>query len=213
LKERLALVIIYHLSTSRSERIIWLMEELGEPYELVKFQRENMRTPPAMKEIHPLGKSPLIRDGDLLIVESGAIVEYLVEKYGGGRLVPDKASDDYGRYLQWLHFSEGSLMPVLFQTLFASGAFGRTPSPDVETLRVNSDRYLDFVEGELTGPYFAGAEFTAADIMMAYALRWVDRITDIAKYPRIKAYIARIAERPVYVKSMAIANPPAPAPA
>jgi glutathione S-transferase len=202
-------VTIYHLSTSRSERVIWLMEELGEPYDLKRFQRVKMRTPPEMFAIHPLGKSPLIRDGDLMIVESGAILEYLAEKYGKGRLVPDKSSDDYGRYLQWMHFAEGSLLPVLFATLRATGAFGGPPTDDLEALKKNSDRYLDFVEGELTRPYFAGAEFTAADIMMMYALRWVDRIADLEKYPRIKAYRARIAARPTYVKSMAIADPPA----
>jgi glutathione S-transferase len=203
------LLTVYHLSTSRSERVIWLMEELGEPYELVVFQRENMRSPPAMRAIHPLAKSPTIRDGDLTIVESGAILEYIVEKYGKGRLAPDKSTDDYGRYLQWMHFCEGSLLQILFQTLRATGAFGGEPTGDLEALRHNSDRYLDFVESGLVGrPYFAGAEFTAADIMMMYALRWVDRITDIEKYPNIKAYRARIAERPAFKKAMAIANPP-----
>jgi glutathione S-transferase len=185
------------------------MEELNEPYELVLFQRENMRSPPAMREIHPLAKSPTIRDGDLTIVESGAILEYIVEKYGKGRLAPAKGSDDYGRYLQWMHFCEGSLMPILFQTLRATGGFGGEPTGDLDALRRNSDRYLDFVESELVGrPYFAGADFTAADIMMTYALRWVDRITDITKYPNIKAYRARIAERPTFKKAMALANPP-----
>ena len=202
------MITVYHLSTSRSERIIWLMEELNEPYELVKFQRVNMRSPPEMKDIHPLNKSPIIRDGTLTLIESGAIVEYIVEKYGRGRLRPDKSTDDYGRYLQWLHFSEGSLLPVLFQTLFATGAFGRPPSGDLEALRKTSDRYLDFVESELNGrAYFAGAEFTAADIMMMYALQWLHRITDVEKYPNLKAYRERISARPAYKKAMEIANP------
>src|SRR6202012_3370542 len=101
------MLTVYHLSTSRSERIIWLMEELGEPYELVKFQRVNMRSPPEMKGIHPLNKSPTVRDGDLVLIESGGIVEHIVEKYGKGRLAPPRGSDDHGRYLQWMHFAEG----------------------------------------------------------------------------------------------------------
>jgi glutathione S-transferase len=202
------LITVYHLSTSRSERVIWLMHELDEPYELVTFQRENLRAPAAMRDIHPLGKSPIIRDGDLTLIESGAILEFIVDKYGRGRLAPPRGSDDYGRYLQWMHFCEGSLLPVLFQTLRATGIFGGEPSPELETLRLTSDRYLDFVESELAKrPYFAGAEFTAADIMMTYALRWIDRITDVEKYPDIRAYRARIAERPAFQKGMAIANP------
>lgn len=208
------MITIYHLSTSRSERIIWLMEELEEPYELVKFQRVNMRSPPEMKEVHPLNKSPTIRDGDQTIIESGAICEYIVETYGKGRLAPPIGTPERARYLQWMHFSEGSLLPTLFQTLRATGAFGGEPTGDLDASKKTSDRYLDFVEAELEGrPYFAGSEFTAADIMMMYALRFLERITDIAKYPNIKAYRDRIAARPAYQKGMAIANPPAAKPA
>ena len=120
------------------------------------------------------------------------------------------ALDEYGRYLQWVHFAEGSLMPVLVQVMRASGLFGGAPSPELADLRATSDRYLDFVEGELAGrSYFAGEAFTAADIMMGYDLSRADRVADLARLPNISAYRARIAERSAYRKAMAIANPPA----
>ena len=208
------MITIYHLSNSRSERIIWLMEELGLPYRVEKFQRDaNMLAPAAMRAIHPLGKSPMIRDGDVVLIESGAIVEYIINRHGGGRLAPAVNAADYPRYLQWLHFAEGSALAYLVGRLFlgdGSGMLGQISSKDF--LDENCERYIDYMESTLgEQPYFAGANFTAADIMMVYVIDFLKRFEqrDLAPYPNMVRYFARIGERPAFQKAMAFANSPA----
>jgi glutathione S-transferase len=208
------MITIYHLENSRSERIIWLMEELGLSYRLERFDREpTMAAPSALKAVHPLGKSPMIRDGDAVLAESGAIVEYIVERVAGGRLGVKPDSPDYPAYLFWLHFAEGSAMPLFILNMFVGGFFpGIDPnSPLVGMAKHRSAELLAFIDGEIAKtPYFAGAEFTAADIMMMYCfgiVRSPVMNADMATYPNIAAYIARIEQRPAYQKAMAIANP------
>jgi glutathione S-transferase len=210
------MITVYHLENSRSERVIWLLEELGLPYELQRFKREpTMQAPASMKAISPLGKAPMISDGDTVIVESGAIIEYIVNRHGGGRLGVAPTAPNYAQYLQWMHFAEGSAMPRFILQMFVGGFFpGVDPnSPLVGMAKQASAQALDWFEEELgKTPYFAGSEFTAADIMMAYCfgiVRSPVMNTDMARYPNISAYLARIGERPAYRKAMALANPPA----
>jgi glutathione S-transferase len=209
------MIIIYHLENSRSERVIWLMEELGLPFVLTRFDREpSMMAPPAYKEIHKLGKSPVIRDGEIVLAESGAIIEYLANRVPERRLAVQPDAPNYACYLHWLHFAEGSAMPQFILNLFVSGFIpGVDPnSPLVAMAKHRSAELLAYIEGEIgLTPYFAGAEFTAADIMMTYCfgiLRGPMMNTDMAQYPNIAAYLARIEERPAYQKAMGIANPP-----
>jgi glutathione S-transferase len=209
------MITIYHLSTSRSERVIWLMEELGLQYNLERFAREpNMLAPASLGKVHPLGKSPTIRDGDLVLIESGAILEYIINRHANGRLAVPVSSPDYPRYIQWMHFAEGSAMTQLLLHLFLGGMLPGVDQslPMVAMLKDRSAAMMRYIDHELgTRPYFAGDSFTAADIMMTYALGMASGFlnTDMSQYSNIRAYLDRIGERPAYRKAMAIANPPA----
>jgi glutathione S-transferase len=208
------MITVYHLENSRSERVIWLMEELGLPYDLQRFNREpTMAAPEVLKTISPMGKAPMIRDGDTVIVESGAILEYIANTQGGGQLTVKPGAKNYAAYLQWMHFAEGSAMARFILNLFVGGFFpGIDPnSPLVGMAKHSSTQVLGFIEEELgKSTYFAGDEFTAADIMMTYCfgiVRSPVMSTDMAQYPNTAAYLARIEARPAYQKAMAIANP------
>jgi glutathione S-transferase len=167
------MITIYHLANSRSERVIWLMEELGLEYKLERFARQpDMMAPPELRAVHPLGKSPTIRDGEVLMVESGAILEYITHRHGQGRLSVPVSSPDYPRYLQWMHYGEGSAMTQLLLHLFLGGGFipgVDQSSPMVAMMKERTASMLRYIDDELRArPYFAGDSFTAADIMMAY---------------------------------------------
>ncbi len=211
------MITIYHMENSRSERIIWLMEELGLPYEMERFKREStMLAPTSLKSIHPFGKIPIIRDGDTVVGESGAIVEYIIHRHGGGRLSVPPASPDYPRYLQWMHFAEGSAMPQLILQLYLCAGFVPgidQESPAILQVKARSHELLQYIDGELAHfPYFAGPEFSGADIMMGYVATGLETgyiQADMTRYPNIKAYVGRIGERPAYKKAMAIAAPAA----
>ena len=207
------MITIYHLENSRSERMIWLMEELGLPYDLQRFPRDpSMMAGEAYRALHPLGKSPTIRDGDTVLIESGAIVEYILNRYGEGRLSVPVNAPDYPRYIQWMHFAEGSAMTQLILHLFLGGYVPGVDqsSPMVAGMMQRTAQLVAFIDGELKDrPYFAGSEFTGADVMMAYCFGLARSLTggDLAGYPNLAAYIERIEQRPAYRKGMAIANP------
>jgi glutathione S-transferase len=209
------MITIYHLNMSRSERIIWLMEELGLEYKLEKFQREpSMEAPASLRAIHPLGKAPVIRDGDAVLIESGAIVEYIIQRHGGGKLAVPVNSPDYARYLQWMHFAEGSAMAQFLLHLFLGGF---VPGVDqsaawVVLTKQRTTNLLKYVDSELgVRPYFAGQAFTAADLMMMFPFFIARNFMqlDLTPYPNIVNYLKRIEARPAYQKAMALANPPA----
>jgi glutathione S-transferase len=210
---RAAVITIHHLSRSRSERIVWLMEELGLPYELEWHEREATgAAPPAMKAIHAIGKAPIIRDGDLVLAESGAIVEYIVQRHGGGRLSVPPASPDYPRYLYWMHFAEGSLMTLMLMALVVSRIPEASESPVKKRLTARMDAMLSYVDGEIASrPWFAGGEFTAADVMMLFPFTTMRRFLeyDLSRYGNILAYIGRVEARPAYRKAMELAGPDA----
>jgi glutathione S-transferase len=206
------MVTIFHLSESRSERLIWLMEELGEPYELCQFNRlPTMEAPPEYRALHPMGTSPMIRDGEDVLIESGAIVEHLMGRYGGGRLQPAPNSPDRVRYVQWLHFAEGMAMSGLMNEALLLMAGGENAaSPVTAMLRSRNDRMMRYIDGELEHrPFFAGADFTAADLMMTFIFPVYRRFLQrpLTPYPHIVRYVNRIEARPAYIKAMALANP------
>jgi glutathione S-transferase len=205
------LITVCHLSTSRSERIVWLMEELALEYRLEVFQREpNGAAPAPMKALHALGKAPMIRDGDLVLAESGAIVEYVVNRHGGGRLAVAPDAPEYAGYLYWLHFAEGSLMSLMLIALVLSRIPEAAPSPVKARIEARMHQMLAYVDGAIASHgYFAGERFTAADIMMVFPFTTMRRFLryDLAPYANIAAYLARIEARPAYRKAMELAGP------
>ncbi len=205
------MITIYHLSSSRSERIVWLMEELGLEYKLEVFQREpNGAAPAPMKAIHPLGKAPIIRDGDTVLAESGAIVDYIVHRHADGRLAVQPRAPEYARYVYWLHFAEGSLMSLMLIALVLSRVPEANESPVKIRVLERLKQMLFFVDAELgEGPYFAGADFTAADVLMTFPFTTMRHFLDydLAPCPNILAFVKRIESRPAYRKAMALAGP------
>ena len=205
------MITVHHLSTSRSERIVWLLEELGLEYKLDWFQREPTGAAPAsMRQIHPIGKAPIITDGDTALAESGAIVEYIVRRHAGGRLGVEPQSPDYARYTYWMHFAEGSLMSLMLIALVLSRVPEAKDSPVKARITNRMTQMLAFVDGELAGrSYFVGDVFTAADVMMLFPFTTMRRYLeyDLAPYPNVQAYLARIELRPAYRKAMSIAGP------
>lgn len=205
------MITIYHLDTSRSERIVWLMEELGLDYKLELFERNpNGSAPDAMKAIHALGKAPVIRDGDTILAESGAIVDYIVHRHAGDRLAVASGAAEYARYIYWFHFAEGTLMSLLILALVLS----RVPEAEASPVRARVlDRMkhtLSFIDAELSqSSFFAGATFTAADVMMTFPFTTMRHFLnyELAPYANILAYLGRIEARPAYRKAMALAGP------
>jgi len=204
-------ITVYHLETSRSERIVWLMEELGLPYRLEAFPREaNGAAPPPFKEIHALGRAPAIRDGDTVLAESGAIVEYIVQRHGGGRLALEPDDAAYARYVYWLHFAEGSLMSLLLIVLVLSRVKEAGASPVYARVRERMNQMLAFVDREIaSGLWFAGPQFTAADVMMVFPFTTLRYFLDydLAPYANLRAYLERVEARPAYRKAMSLAGP------
>ena len=213
------MIVVHHLNNSRSQRVLWLLEELGLAYEIKRYQRDpqTMLAPPELRQVHPLGKSPVVTDGDLTLAESGAIVEHLVERYGNGRLVPPAGTPERVRYRYWMHFAEGSAMPPLVMKLvldrlekgpmpFFVRPVARTLAGRVKKgfIEPNLERQLDFMEAELAaGPWFAGAEFSAADIQMSFPLEAATRRGGLdEKRPRLMAFLERIHARPAYRRAV-----------
>ena len=193
------MIEVHHLNNSRSQRVLWLLEELGTPYKIVHHQRDakTMLAPDTLLKVHPLGKSPVIVDGDLVLPESGAIVEYITDRYGNRRLMPKRDSTAYARYLYWLHYSEGSVMFPVILTYYAT-RFGAAMDPVRERAEGQRKLHFDFIESELAkSQYFVGDEFSAADVEMSFPLEMAGADASAA-YPNITAYLARIHARPAY---------------
>ncbi len=212
------MITVHHLNNSRSQRILWLLEELGLPYEIRKYQRDAKTSlaPPELLAIHPLGKSPVITEGDLTLAESGAIIEYLVDRHGKGALVPPAGSKDHIRYKYWMHFAEGSAMPPLVMKLvfnriesapmpFFAKPIARAISKKTKDgfIEPNIERNADYVERELArGEWFAGSEFTAADIQMSFPVEALVTRASSADRPNMKRFLHRIHERPAYKRAL-----------
>ena len=219
------MITVHHLNNSRSQRVLWLLEELGVPYEIKKYQRDakTMLAPPELTRVHPLGKSPVITDNSVTVAESGAIMEYVLDTYGAGRLVPPAGSEDRRRFTYWMHFAEGSAMPPLLLKLIfdrigsgqgmpffvkpiAKGIAGKVKGLMVEP---NLKRQLDFMESELNrSEWFAGPEFSAADIQMSFPIEAAAQRAGLdASRPKLMAYLKKIHARPAYKRALERGGP------
>lgn len=216
------MIIVHHLNNSRSQRVLWLLEELDVPYEVKRYERDadTMLAPPELRAIHPLGKSPVITDGDKTVAETGAIVEYIIETYGQGRLIPAAGTPERLRYTYWLHYAEGSAMtPLLLKLVFmalptrapgllrglikavANKAQSSFIDPQIKT-------HVDYWDAELgKSAWFAGQHFTAADIMMSFPLEAGAARAGAASRPRVKAFLEAIHGRPAYREALKRGGP------
>jgi glutathione S-transferase len=218
------MITVHHLENSRSQRVLWLLEELGLPYEIKRYARnpKTMLAPPELRAVHPLGKSPVITDGDFTLAESGAILEYLVDRYGEGRLAPPSGSPQRLRYTYWMHYAEGSAMPPLVMKLvFNQIPKGPMPAIFRPLVRRIADGvkkgfvepqirlHLDYLEGELgKSTWFAGSEFSAADIQMSFPVEAAGARGGLdATRPKLWEFLARIHERPAYRRALERGGP------
>ena len=217
------MITVHHLNDSRSQRVLWLLEELSLPYEVKRYERDakTMLAPPELKAIHPLGKSPVIDDGDVRVAETGAIVDYLVETHGKGRLAPPSGTEAGRRYRYWLHYAEGSAMPPLLLKLVFGQLPKRAPGlvrPLVKSIAAKAQSgfidpqlqtHIDFWEAELTAhPWFAGGAFSAADIMMSFPIEaGATRIPGFDRRPKLKAFLETIHARPAYQRALERGGP------
>ncbi|KPC53338.1 glutathione S-transferase [Amantichitinum ursilacus] len=221
------MITVHHLNNSRSQRVLWLLEELGVQYEIVRYQRDakTMLAPPELRAIHPLGKSPVITDdrngAPVVIAESGAIIEYLLDNYGEGWLRPASNTPERLRFTYWLHYAEGSIMPLLVMSL----VFNKMPEQPMPFfirpvvrgiaskvkavfLGPQLKTHLAFIEGELNkSTWFAGEEFSGADIQMSFAMEAANARSGFSKYPKAKAWLERIHARPAYARALEKGGP------
>jgi len=217
-------ITVHHLNNSRSQRVLWLLEELGVPYEIRKYQRDakTMLAPPELLKVHPLGKSPVITDDGVTVAESGAIIEYLLERHGDGRLEPARGTPERLRFTYWLHFAEGSAMSPLLMKLvfdrietspmpFFARPIARSISRKVKTAMVepNLKRHLDHMERELTkSEWFAGDEFTAADIQMSFPVEASAQRAGLdASRPKLMTFLKKIHARPAFRRALERGGP------
>jgi glutathione S-transferase len=198
------MITVHHLNQSRSQRILWLLEELGVPYEIKFYQRDATTNlaPPELEAVHPLGKSPVISDGDKVIAESGAIVDYIVRREGGGRLAPAPGSDAHERYLEWLHYSEGSAMLPMMMHLYVMrlADAGAPLKPRIDSEMAN---HLAFIDRSLEGrDYLMGPELTAADVQMSFVGEIGRAFGRLGDYPNANAWVDRLHARPAYKRAL-----------
>lgn len=216
------MLTVHHLDNSRSQRVLWLLEELGLPYEIKHYRRDpkTMLAPAELRNVHPLGKSPVVTDEGATIAETGAIVEYLVDK-AGGRLRPPEGTPERLRWTYWLHYAEGSAMPPLLMRLIFSVLPSRSPAlmrPIVSMISARAiagfvdpqiATHFDYIESELTkSTWFAGEDFSAADVMMSFPLETAGvRANAFAGRPHVKAFVERCHARPAYARALEKGGP------
>ena len=219
-----AMITLHHLENSRSQRVLWLLEELGLPYQVKRYARDpkTMLAPPELLQVHPLGKSPVITDGDITVAESGALIEYLLDAYGDGRLRPAAGTPQRRRFTYWLHFAEGSAMPFLLLKLVFDKvraaplpfflkpvAKGIADQVTKTFIAPNLQRQLDYMEAELKQrPWFTGDDFSAADVQMSFPLEAAAARGGLdASYPAMTAWLATVHARPAYQRALAVGGP------
>lgn len=218
------MITLHHLENSRSQRILWLLEELGVDYRIKRYQRDGKTglAPPELLAVHPLGKSPVIKDGEITIAESGAIIEYLVDNYDNGRLLPAAGTPERRAYTYWLHYAEGSFMPLMILALIM-GRIETAPMPffirpvakgivskvRASYLDQNVKRHLDFMESSLgRSAWFCGEKLTAADIQMSFALEAAEVRTNLAAdYPQLAGFLERVRALPAYQAALKKGGP------
>lgn len=200
------MLVVHHLNNSRSQRVLWLLEELGLDYDIKRYERDpnTMLAPAALKAIHPLGKSPVITDEGQTLAESGAIIDYLVERYGEGRFAPPAGTPEKLRYDYWLHYSEGSVMPILVMKLVLDNFGLKDSAASSQFVAPQIKLHFDYLESELgKNPWFVGDEFTAADVQMSFPIEAAAAQVGIeANYPLLKDFLQRIHARPAYERAL-----------
>ncbi len=198
------MIEIHHLNESRSRRITWMLEELGQPYEVISYQRDAVTrlAPPELMAIHPLGKAPVLRDGGLVMIESGAIIEYLVRRYGNGRFAPVVGTPDYNRSIQFLHYAEGSAMLPLMLKLYV-GRLGEAGAPLQPRISSELQNHLGYLESELAGRnYFAGDQLSGADVQLSFVAQIAVKGAPAEAYPNLRRFVAMLEARPAYKKAI-----------
>jgi|SRR5579871_4001757 len=203
------MIVVHHLNNSRSQRILWLLEELELPYKIEKYQRLSPMplAPPELKKVHPLGKSPVVTDDGRTIAESGAIIEYILDQYGDGRLRPERRSDDYVRYLEWMHYAEGSAMLPLLLHLYA-GFLGDSAAPLRPRIDSEISIHLAYIANAVEGRQFVvGSSLTGADIQLVFVLEAADASGFLTPYPALQSYLAGLQERPAYRRAIEKGGP------
>ena len=204
------MLTVHHLGKSQSERIVWLCEELGISYELKNYARAPVLAPPEYKALHPLGSAPVITDDGLVLAESGAIMEYIMAKHGGGRLTLKADHPDFAPYLYWFHFANGTLQAAMGRNMMLGRLKLASDDPVLAMAAARLDNAFNLVEARLKeAEYFAGQEFTAADIMMGFSLTTMRYFMpyDYVRLPSLRAYLKRIGARPAYQRAMAKGDP------
>src|SRR6478672_3288791 len=196
------MLTLHHLNDSRSQRILWLLEELGTPYEIKRYQRnpETRLAPPELQEVHPLGKSPAITDGDVRIAESGAVVDYIIRRYGKGAMMPPLGSPEYETYNEWLHYSEGSAMLPLMLYVSRLKEAGAPLHPRIDSELAN---HLGYVDAALKGrDFFVGQSLSGADIQMSFVGEMAKVFGKLGPYPNLAAWLTRMHARPAFLRSV-----------
>jgi glutathione S-transferase len=199
------MIEVHHLNASRSRRITWLLEELGVEYQVIAYQRDpaTRLAPAELKAVHPLGKSPVIRDDGRVIIESGAIVDYLIRRYGNGRFAPAPASADYDRYVQLLHYAEGSAMLPLLLKLYV-GRLGEAGAPLHPRIQSEIQNHLGWLDSELAGrEFFVGHELTGADVQLSFVAQLGIQFCGRKAFPALTNFVDRIEARPAYRRAIA----------
>jgi glutathione S-transferase len=198
------MLTVHHLNNSRSQRVLWLLEELGLEYEIKRYQRDAQTNlaPPALRAVHPLGKSPVLTDGERTVHESGAIIDYVVRRHGGGLLAPAPGTDAHEQYLQWLHYAEGSAMLPLMLKLYTA----RLPDGGAALQpRISSEleNHLGFMDQALDGSeWFVGGTFSAADVQLSFVPEIAQRLHTLEPFPNLAAFVERIHARPAYHRAL-----------
>lgn len=203
------MLTVHHLNDSRSQRILWLLEELDLPYELRRYERDAQTrlAPPQLKAVSPLGKSPVITEGDMTVIESGAIIDYIIRRHAQGRLQPDPASADYDRYVQWLHYAEGSAMLPLMLLMYV-GRLGEAAAPLMPRIESEIANHLSFVDGELAGRQFLVADqFSGADVQMSFVGEVAGAFGKLAAYRNLAAWTERLHARPAFKRAVEKGGP------
>ncbi|HEY5071603.1 MAG TPA: glutathione S-transferase family protein [Caulobacteraceae bacterium] len=203
------MIVVHHLNNSRSQRILWLLEELGTPYEIVRYQRDAVTNlaPPELKAVHPLGKSPVITDGGRTLAESGAVADYLIRRYGGGRLAPPAGSDDHETYLEWLHYAEGSAMLPLMLLLYTT-RLGEAAQPLQGRIDSEIANHLGYVNQALEGRQFLlGEAFTGADVQMSFVGEVGRAFGRLAALPALNDWVDRLHARPAFKRALEKGGP------
>jgi glutathione S-transferase len=200
---------VHHLNNSRSQRVLWLLEELGLPYEIVRYQRDAQTNlaPKELEAIHPLGKSPVLKDGAEVVIESGAILEYIVRRHANGRMAPAESSKEWPRYLQLMHYAEGSAMlPVML--LLYTGRLGEAGAPLKPRIASEMDRHFGFLDAQLTGrDWFVGGDVTAADVNLSFPIQAAKLMYGLDAFPNLARFLDRVHARPAYKRALERGGP------